>query len=148
MGRFGWCRFNTAARDRVGEKAIQRIGLSAPSNDANTGDIVQPLQSFAQMRDGLKDIQAQVGVTRCGAAFLFLWFLGAGGSDGVQSVQRGLSPTKAYSYSLDTKQKYGRRAFHLVFIFVCGVFESCCRGSIAGGLGMSAISDYYRHPHE
>lgn len=45
---------------RVGEKAIQRIGLAAPSNDANTGDIEQPLHSFVQMRDGLKDIQAQV----------------------------------------------------------------------------------------
>lgn len=45
---------------RVGEKAIQRIGLAAPSNDANTGDIEAPLQSFTQMRDGLKDIQAQV----------------------------------------------------------------------------------------
>lgn len=45
---------------RVGEKAIQKIGLAAPSNDANTGDIEQPLHSFVQMRDGLKDIQAQV----------------------------------------------------------------------------------------
>lgn len=45
---------------RVGEKAFQRIGLVTPSNDANTGDIGQPLQNFAQMRDGLKDIQAQV----------------------------------------------------------------------------------------
>lgn len=45
---------------RVGEKAIQRIGLAVPSNDANTGDIEAPLQSFTQMRDGLKDIQAQV----------------------------------------------------------------------------------------
>ncbi|CAM9539661.1 unnamed protein product [Ascophyllum nodosum] len=45
---------------RVGELAIQKIGLVTPSNDANTGDIGKPLQSFAQMRDGLKDIQAQV----------------------------------------------------------------------------------------
>lgn len=45
---------------RVGEKAIQRIGLAAPSNDANTADIGAPLQSFTQMRDGLKEIQAQV----------------------------------------------------------------------------------------
>ncbi|CBJ33631.1 conserved unknown protein [Ectocarpus siliculosus] len=44
----------------VGEKAILKIGLAAPSNDANTGDIEQPLHSFVQMRDGLKDIQAQV----------------------------------------------------------------------------------------
>lgn len=88
MGRFGWRRFNAAVRGRVGEKAIQRIGLSAPSNDANTGDIVQPLQSFAQMRDGLKDIQAQVGVKTYGTDF-FLGGEGAGGSNGVQSVQRG-----------------------------------------------------------
>jgi len=46
---------------RLGEKTIQKIGLAAPSNDANTGDIVQPWNSFVHMRDGLKDIQAQVG---------------------------------------------------------------------------------------
>lgn len=45
---------------RVGEKAILKIGLAAPSNDANTGDIEQPWNSFVHMRDGLKDIQAQV----------------------------------------------------------------------------------------
>lgn len=56
---WSWPGF-ASARARVGERAIQRIGLAAPSNDANTGDIVAPLQSFAQMRDGLKDIQAQV----------------------------------------------------------------------------------------
>lgn len=49
-----------ARDDRVGEKAIQKIGLAVPSNDANTGDIEQPLNSFVQMRDGLKDIQTQV----------------------------------------------------------------------------------------
>ena len=48
---------------RVGEKAIQKIGLAVPSNDANTGDIEQPLNSFVQMRDGLKDIQTQVRCT-------------------------------------------------------------------------------------
>lgn len=45
----------------MGEKAIQKIGLAAPSNDANTGDIEQPWSSFVHMRDGLKEIQAQVG---------------------------------------------------------------------------------------
>lgn len=45
---------------RVGEKVIQGIGLAAPSNDANTGDIEHQWNSFALMRDGLKDIQAQV----------------------------------------------------------------------------------------
>lgn len=45
---------------RVGEKAIRKIGLAVPSNDANTGDIEQPWNSFVHMRDGLKDIQTQV----------------------------------------------------------------------------------------
>lgn len=53
---------------RVGEKAIQKIGLAAPSNDANTGDIEQPWNSFVHMRDGLKDIQAQVGRSLVGEA--------------------------------------------------------------------------------
>lgn len=52
----------TSEPSRLGEKTIQKIGLAAPSNDANTGDIVQPWNSFVHMREGLKDIQAQVGL--------------------------------------------------------------------------------------
>lgn len=59
---------------RVGEKAIQRIGLAAPSNDANTGDIEAPLHSFSQMRDGLKEIQAQVNKVSMVEAFSFSQF--------------------------------------------------------------------------
>lgn len=58
--------------DRVGEKAIQTFGLAAPSNDANTGDISQPLNSFVHMRDGLKEIQAQVGRS-VGVEAHFVW---------------------------------------------------------------------------
>lgn len=52
--------FFVVVMGRVGEKAIQTFGLAVPSNDANTGDISQPLNSFLHMREGLKEIQAQV----------------------------------------------------------------------------------------
>lgn len=55
----------------MGEKAIQTFGLAAPSNDANTGDISQPLNSFVHMRDGLKEIQAQVGRSVVHAEYFF-----------------------------------------------------------------------------
>jgi hypothetical protein len=45
---------------RVGEKAIQRMGLASANQDENTGNLDGPLHNFNQLRDTLRDMQAQI----------------------------------------------------------------------------------------
>ena len=99
----------------MGEKAIQKIGLAAPSNDANTGDIEQPWNSFVHMRDGLKDIQAQV---RTYCKLVYFGHLGA---------QAGwVGGTFALSMRLSTRTPLRAVGLDKVYTEYCIGIYSCC----------------------